>query len=141
MRKTFFCGLALFLLWSCQSGDSDDSSGTPENDVDAARMFIRSALDGNYKRAKTLVIPDSANVQLLDNLERAYLHNSDATEQRGYRESSIRIHDTRKLNDSASIVVFSNSFKNKKDSVKATRINGAWLVDLKYSFPQTNIPQ
>lgn len=140
MKKVLFC-LAVFTFWSCESGDADDSSGKPENDVDAARMFIRSALDGNYKRARTLVVPDSANVQLLDNLERAYLHNSDASEQRGYRESTIRVYDTRKLNDSNSVIVFSNTFKNKKDSVKATKFDGSWLVDLKYSFPQTNIPQ
>lgn len=113
----------------------------PENDVDAARMFIRTALDGNYKQARNLIMADSSNLQLLDNLERAYLHNNDAMEQRGYREAAIRIHETKKLNDTASVVVYSNSFKNKKDSVKAVRVGSDWLIDLKYSFPQTNIPQ
>lgn len=141
MKKILFCCAALCLFWACQSGDDDDSSGAPESDVDAARMFIRSALNGNYKRAKILVVPDSANVQLLDNLERAYLHNSDVSEQRGYREATIRVFDTRKINDSNSVVVYSNTFKNKKDSVKATKVGDNWLIDLKYSFPQTNIPQ
>lgn len=141
MKKLFFLGFLLPLVWACNSNDADEASGKPENDVDAARMFIRDALDGNYKKARLLILPDSSNVQLLDNLERAYLHNNDAMEQRGYRESAIRIHDTKKLNDSTSVVVYSNSFKNKKDSVKAVKVNGAWLIDLKYSFPQTNIPQ
>ena len=115
--------------------------GKPEGDVDAARAFIRAALDGNYKRARTLVVPDSSNVQLLENLERAYLHNNDAMEQRGYRESSIRIHNTRPMGDTASVVVYSNSFKNKQDSVKAIRVGSDWLIDLKYSFPQTRMPE
>lgn len=138
MKKLFSPLLLLSLLWSCASND-DDTVTRPEDDVDAARMFIRAALDGNYKQARKLIVTDSSNVQLLDNLERAYLHNNDPMEQRGYRESAIRIHDTKKLNDSISVVVYSNSFKNKKDSVKAVRQGSNWLIDLKYSFPQTRI--
>jgi len=141
MKKLFLIGLLLPFVFSCSDNDSRDAAGKPENDVDAARMFIRDALDGNYKKARKLVLADSANVLLLDNLERAYLHNNDASEQRGYREASIRIHDTKKINDSVSVVVYSNSFKNKKDSVKTVKVGDDWLVDLKYSFPQTNIPQ
>ncbi|MDQ3276882.1 MAG: hypothetical protein M3Q06_01055 [Bacteroidota bacterium] len=140
MKKPFSSLLLLSLLWSCSSNETAGNS-KPEDDVDAARMFIRAALDGNYKQARKLIVADSSNVQLLDNLERAYLHNADAMEQRGYRESTIRIHDTKKLSDSVSVIVYSNSFKNKKDSVKAVRQHNDWLVDLKYSFPQTNIPE
>ena len=140
MKKLFSSLLAISFLWGCGSNDTATLT-TPEDDVDAARMFIRAALDGNYKQARKLIVTDSSNVQLLDNLERAYLHNNDAMEQRGYRESTIRIHDTKKLNDSVSVIVYSNSFKNKKDSVKAVRHEGAWLIDLKYSFPQTRIPE
>lgn len=141
MKKSFWPGLFLFAFWSCSSNDTQNVDQKPEGDVDAARAFIRAALDGNYKQARTLVLPDSSNVQLLDNLERAYLHNNDAMEQRGYREASIRVHDTRKLNDSASVVVYSNSFKNKQDSVKAVKVGADWLIDLKYSFPQTTLPE
>ena len=84
--------MLLFLFWACNNNDAEKASGKPEDDGDAARMFIRSALDGNYKQARRLILQDSANVQLLDNLERAYLHNSDASEQSGYREASIRLH-------------------------------------------------
>lgn len=141
MKKLLTIGFILSVVWACNNSDTADVSGKPEDDVDAARMFIRSALDGNYKEARKLILQDSSNVQLLDNLERAYLHNNDVSEQRGYREASIRIHETRKLGDSASVVVYSNSFKNKKDSVKAVKVGGDWLIDLKYSFPQTQIPQ
>ncbi|RYZ59199.1 MAG: hypothetical protein EOO14_08700, partial [Chitinophagaceae bacterium] len=93
MKKLFSSLLLLLLLWSCGSND-DNAIAKPEDDVDAARMFIRAALDGNYKQARNLIVTDSSNVQLLDNLERAYLHNNDPMEQRGYREAAIRIHDT-----------------------------------------------
>lgn len=140
MRKILFGCFLLALVCSCQDSGAPDYSGKPESDIDAARMFIRSALDGNYKRARTLIAPDSSNLQLLDNIERSYL-KWDVSEQRGYRESTIRTYDTRRLSDSASVIVYANSFKNQKDSIKAVRINGDWLIDLKYSFPQTQIPQ
>lgn len=141
MKKLLFLGWTCLVVLACSNSGTEEDTGKPENDVDAARMFIRDALNGNYKQAAKLILPDSANVQLLDNLERAYLQNNNVTEQRGYREASIRVHETKKLNDSTSIVVYSNSYKNKKDSVKAVRVNDAWLIDLKYSFPQTRIPQ
>lgn len=142
MKKLLSLCLLLPLAWACtNNADTDNATGKPENDVDAARMFIRSALDGNYKQARKLILPDSSNVQLLDNLERAYLHNSDVSEQRGYRQASIRVHETKKLSDTASVVVYSNSFKNKKDSVKAVKVGDDWVIDLKYSFPQTTITQ
>src|SRR5690349_20461441 len=97
MKKLLTFGIFLSMIWACNSNDNEAGSGKPEDDVDAARMFIRSALDGNYKEARRLILQDSSNVQLLDNLERAYLHNSDVSEQRGYREASIRIHETKKL--------------------------------------------
>lgn len=141
MKKIFSASLLFLALWACNSNSGEAGTEKPEDDVDAARMFIRSALDGNYKQARRLILQDSSNVQLLDNLERAYLHNNDATEQRGYREASIRVHETRTINDTASVVVYSNSFKNQKDSVKAVRVGGNWQIDLKYSFPQTQVPQ
>lgn len=105
-----------------------------ENDVDAARMFIRSALDGNYKAARKLIVQDSANLEWLATAERAYLQNNDVTEQRGLRESSITIHDVKNINDSTTIVEYSNSFKKSRQAVKAVRINNAWLIDFKYTF-------
>lgn len=140
MKKPVSIFFLLLTFWSCNS-ETDSGLGKPEDDVDAARMFIRTALDGNYKQARKLIVPDSSNVQLLDNLERAYLQNNDPLEQRGYREAAIRVHETKKLSDTSSVVVYSNSFKNKKDSVKAVRIGSDWLIDLKYSFPQTRIAQ
>lgn len=140
MKKPVSFFFLLLTFWSCNS-ETDSGLGKPEDDVDAARMFIRTALDGNYKQARKLIVPDSSNVQLLDNLERAYLQNNDPLEQRGYREAAIRVHETKKLSDTSSVVVYSNSFKNKKDSVKAVRIGSDWLIDLKYSFPQTRIAQ
>ena len=95
-------------------------------------------MDGKWKDAKRLILQDSANIDDLDLTEQNYTQRMDVTEQRGYRESTIRIFDTIKIGDSVSIVTYSNTFKNKKEEIKVVKVKGAWLVDLKHSFPNTN---
>jgi hypothetical protein len=56
----------------------------------------------------------------------------------GYHEASINLFDSRKVNDSTTVVNYSNSYMNKKDSLKLVRINGQWLIDLKYSLLPTD---
>lgn len=132
----------LFLQFFCAcaggEGDSSDSTTTSENDVDAARNFIRSALDGKYDRARKFMVQDSANNEYLDLFQRNYESRMDPEDKRGYREASINIHDIRQVNDSTTVVSYSNSFKKKNDSLKVVRQNNQWLVDLKYSFPSTD---
>lgn len=135
MRKK--TALLASLLWLLSCNNSEEKAAAPESDVDAARTFIRHALNGEYKAAQRLLVQDSANLEWLAAAERAYTHN-DVTEQRGLRESSIQIHDTKKLNDSTSVIAYSNSFKKRRQVVKAVRQKGAWLVDLKYTFQNTD---
>jgi type IV secretory pathway component VirB8 len=106
---------------------------TSESDVDAARNFIRSSLDNDFEKAKNYMLADSVNNEYLDATmrNRSRLPRED---NRLYKESSIRIYDIRKVSDSVSVVSYSNSFKNTKDSVKVIRNNDQWVVDLKYSF-------
>lgn len=127
------------LFWAC--GTNDESSAQQgENDIDAARMFIRSALDGKWKDARRLIVQDQVNIEDLETAERM-ADRRDALTQRNYREAQITIHNTRKIGDSVSIVTYSNTFKKQKDSVKVVRVGGQWLVDLKYSFPNNNAVQ
>lgn len=138
MKKTAILLLAFLpLVWSCAGDDKTAAATEGENDVDAARLFIRHALDGKWKDARKMIVEDSLNIEDLETAQRM-ADRSDALTQRGYRESTIRTYDTRRVNDSVSIVTYSNTFKNQRDSVKVVKIDGRWLVDLKYSFPNTN---
>jgi hypothetical protein len=132
-------GLALFLVCSsCNNEKEDKKEVTSENDVDAARNFIRSALDGHWREARRFMLQDSTNTQLLDAYENNYQTHMNKEDKRGYREASITLYDTREVNDSVAIINYSNSFKKQKDSLRVVRIDGTWMVDLKYSFPQTD---
>jgi hypothetical protein len=55
--------ISLFLLGffsACRndSNDRSDTTNTSENDVDAARNFIRLFLDGELEKAKTMLVED-----------------------------------------------------------------------------------
>lgn len=125
--------LLLFVLLAAAC-NNEDKKQKSENDVDAARNFIRAALDGNFAKAREYMLRDPLNEERIYNIERSYEQNHDREEKRNYREASITIYDTRKLNDSTTIVVYANSFMKKKDSLKAVRVQGDWLIDFKYTF-------
>lgn len=126
--------LFLFLL-SCKNSDEKQAIATPEDDLDAARNFIRYTLDGDYNNARTLILPDSANMEWLDAYERSYKEKMSSQDKNAYKNASINIHELQKINDSLSIVHYSNSyFKKDTHQLKMIKINNRWLVDFKYYF-------
>jgi hypothetical protein len=135
---TWICLALFFVIAGCANDKEENKEVTSENDVDAARNFIRSALDGNWREARRFMLQDSTNTQLLDAYENNYQTHMNKEDKRGYREASITLYDTREVNDSVAIIKYSNSFKKQKDSLRVVRTGDTWLVDLKYSFPQTD---
>lgn len=121
--------LAVFIIACNNAGQTSKA----ENDIDAARDFIRAALDGNFDIARNYMLQDSSNTQYLDAVDRNYVKMDPVTKS-NYLSASITIHLVNPLNDSTTIVIYSNSFKNDKDTLKVLKSNNGWLVDLKYLF-------
>ena len=125
----------MFLLcffYTCKSKDRQ-TTGKSENNIDAARNFIRSALDGKFDEARTYMLPDSPNTNYMDVAERSF-QNTDQGVKNSYRTSTIIIHEVADVNDSTTIVIYSNSYKNDRDTLRVVKTNNQWLVDLKYLF-------
>ncbi|MBC7872388.1 MAG: DUF4878 domain-containing protein [Ferruginibacter sp.] len=131
-----YCYLFLFLLFyfvSCRSKDNP-TPGKSENSIDAARNFIRAALDGRFTEARTFMLRDSVNTNYMDVAERSYQKAEQSTKD-GYRVASINIiRVTDPVKDSVTVVIYSNSFKNDHDTLKVVKTKGQWLVDLKYLY-------
>lgn len=138
MKKIFYCSsLLLVSLIACNSDDRQSTSTTSDNAVDAARNFIQAALVGDFERATKFMVNDSLNHEDLNAIQRLNERLS-KEEKEKYQEASIRIHQDRKLNDSTRIIYYSNSFKNKQDSLKVIKTNNEWLVDFKFMFHKTD---
>ncbi|MGQ0739471.1 MAG: hypothetical protein ACT4OJ_10460 [Bacteroidota bacterium] len=122
----------LFFAASCK--DKKNQPAESENNIDAARNFIRAALDGKFDEARTFMLADSINTNYMDVVERAF-QNLDKKIKDGYRASSINILNVSEpIKDSVTVVIYSNSFKNDPDTLKVIKANGQWLVDLKYLY-------
>ncbi len=138
MKKIFYLLAAtVTLLFSCNSNDRQPVSKSSDNDIDAARNFIQAALMGDFEKAKTFMVKDSLSIGQLNAIERL---NERLTpqEKEKYRTASIRIHQDRKVNDSTSVIQYSNSYRNKVDSLKVIKANGTWLVDFKFMLSKND---
>lgn len=125
MKYLTICASILLFL-SCSTGYEK-----AEDAQDAGRQFIRASLDGDYKKAKFYLLDDSTNVLLFDRQKRNYEELSSGEKQQ-HRQSSIRPISIKKINDSATVYEYFNTY-NPKDTTSITivRSNGDWLVDLK----------
>lgn len=132
MKRTSYLFL-LLLFFAVACTNKEDKK--PENDIDAARDFIQAALQGKFDLAKTYLLKDSSNLQYMDAVERNYQKMDEETKM-NYNDASINIHNVNPVNDSTTIVVYSNSFKKMSDTLKIVKLNQQWLVDLKYLFQQ-----
>src|SRR6476661_8235896 len=100
----------LFVLMACNSEQETKS----DNDMDAARNFLDAALKGDYKDASVYMLKDSANLEYLNVTKRSYQRLS-PDERTKLKAASLRFFDTQQLNDSTTITIFANSYKNDKD--------------------------
>ncbi len=137
MKQYIVIAASFLLLFSVACNSGDKESPKSENDIDAARNFIRSALDGKFNEAKTFLFTDSSNTEYFDAYQRNY-QRIDPDTKRSYREATINIHNVNPVNDSTTIVIYSNSYKNDHDTLRVLRKNSLWLVDLKYLFDHDN---
>lgn len=130
IRTVIYILLLLPGLAAC-SGGGDNKVQT---DIDVANIFIRDMLDNKLKDAEGLVLPDEENKQYFEVIRQQY-SKKDAAELEKYKSSSIIINEVSPVNDSISIVNYSNSYnKQDKNKLKMVRKEGKWLVDLKYTF-------
>lgn len=133
MKKFLIGFFSLIFFWACNNSDQQQpAANQPENDLDAARTFIRDALDGKFEHAKQLMLKDSTNDETMDVIERNY-ERMPQGDRVGYRNASIQIHNTKTIADTT-FVTYSNSYKNQNQDLKLVKVNGQWLVDLKYTF-------
>ena len=127
--KILLGAFSLLLLYSCNT-----EKKVPNTDIDVARAFIRDVLENKFAEAEELILKEETNKEYFDLFKKQYESKS-KSELENYRNADIIINEISPVNDSVSIINYSNSFRRDKNSkVKMVRVNGQWLVDLKYTF-------
>ena len=99
-----------------------------------AREFIKNILESNFKDAETFVLKEETNRQFFELFKKEFESKS-KSELESFKNADIIINEISPISDSVSIINYSNSFKkDKTNKLKMVRINGQWMVDLKYTF-------
>ena len=127
MRYLLFL-MVLGILYSCDS----KTESVEMNALETGRQFIRASLDGNFKIAEPLILTDAENQQQFQRFETFY-SNMPVDDKNKYKASSYEINKFLEVNDSTTIINYSNSYMKKPMEIKLIRVNKAWMVDFKYT--------
>ena len=125
---TFF----LTLFFSCTQPEGFKE---PEDSIDAGREFVRAVLDGDYEKANLYILENDEDKSLFERYK-TYTKKQPRQEKLQLKSASIIINKVEKLNDSTSIINFSNSYSMKPMDLKVILSNKKWRVDFSYTFAE-----
>ena len=124
--KTFLLFTAIFVL-ACNG--KQQGYRKAENALDAGREYIQSCLQGDFLKAAYYLLPDEKNTQLLKEVEKAY-REKDKEGRQQFRLASININEVTDLNQTTTIIKYSNSFDKLPHTIEVVKQNETWLVNL-----------
>jgi len=125
MRKILL--FTTILLTAC--GGKQQDYHKAENALDAGREFIGSCLQGDFAKAAFFLLPNEKNSQQLKEIEKAY-REKDKEGRQQFRSASINIAGVTEVNDSTTIITYSNSFDKLPHTIQVLKQEDRWLVDI-----------
>ena len=129
MRKLFPVLLLSLLFSACDSSKHPN----PATALDAGRDFIRASLDGNFETAESLLLKDTQNLQLFASYK-MFFEKLGAEKKRNYKAASYTINKFVEVDDSTTVINYSNSYMNKPMEIKVVRADKKWQVDFKHTY-------
>ena len=126
--------LSVVIFISCNQKTETTSASA----LDTGRDFIRASLNGDFDDAEKLIMRDDQNIQLFQSYK-SYYTRLPAEKKQLYRQASYEINKYLDVDDSTTIINYSNSYMNKPMDIKLVRKNKQWMVDFKYTY-SGNLP-
>ncbi len=128
-----FFSLILFL-----SACTNPAPERPQTAIETGRAFIRTCLDGDFADAEKLLAKDSQNIQLFNSFKE-YYHRMPDEQKMKYKQADYQINKYADLNDSTTIINYSNDYMHKPMEIKVVRRKNEWSVDFTYTY-SGNLP-
>lgn len=121
----------ILVMFGCKPQGTSNSASTS---MDVGRSFIRASLDGNFTEAEKYLATDPKNMEYFKSYEDFYT-KMPKEDKDGYKSASYEINKIEDvIDDSVTIINYSNSYKKQATEIKLVRENGRWAVDFKYSY-------
>lgn len=127
MKHLLLFSVILFTLLAC-----NNKNDHPTTALDTGTTFIRASLDGNFTDAKYLLLQDTTNIQLFSSYEEFY-KKLPAEKKKNYKNASYNINKFTEVNDSTSIINYSNSYMKEPLEIKLVYKDKLWQVDFKHT--------
>ena len=134
LKKIFVLAVSIMLLYSC----NNDKNPRPSTAMDTGREFIRASLDGDFETTENLLLKDTQNLQLFQSYKSMY-QRMPAENKKNYKSASYEINKYLDLDDSTTIINYSNSYMNKPMEIKVVKKDKQWCIDFKY-ISSGNLP-
>lgn len=110
------------------------SKKTANTDVEVADVFVKSLNNNKFDEAEKYLLHDKTNMEYFDITKKNML-NKAVNELDAYKNANLIIHETKPQGDTITFINYSNSNKlSQSNNLKLVKINGQWLVDLKFTF-------
>ncbi len=127
--KLFFASLLLVIMVSSCFNDAEKR---PTTATETGTAFIRATLDGNFKNAETLLLKDDQNIAMFESYKTFY-KRLPVEKKEAYKKASYTINTLTDLNDSTSIINYSNSYMKQPMGIKVIKKDNVWSIDFKYT--------
>ena len=134
IKRILILIVSIALFTSC----NNETKKRPTTALDTGREFIRASLDGDFETTQQLLLKDSQNLQLFESYKMLY-ERMPAEKKKNYKAASYEINKYLDLDDSTSIINYSNSYMNKPMEIKVVRRDKEWSIDFKY-ISSGNLP-
>jgi hypothetical protein len=115
-------------LLACSSYEEPDSG------IECGRQFINATYQGNFKRAKQLLLAGPEQETLLETAIEKDFRSRDSNGKEALSKSSIVVNNIEQLGDSVVYISYLNAYDNKERKLRIVNDASGWKTDLQYSF-------
>ena len=130
MRQFISIILLLLTISSCKQPEGFKEAEDP---MDAGREFLRAVLDGDFEKASLYLLDNPEDKELFDRYK-TYMKNQPQKEKLNLKSASIIINNIQRLNDSVSLINYSNSYSMKPANLRVVLSEKKWRIDFSYTF-------
>jgi hypothetical protein len=129
-QNLVFLMAASWALLSCSSYEAPDSG------LDCGRQFINATYQGNFKRAKQLLLPEPQQATLLEERIERDFRSRNSSAKEALSKASIVVQRLEQPADSVVLLTYLNAYDNQPRQLRVVNRAGNWQTDLVYSFTE-----